>query len=673
MILKNYVQRKGYYMKEKFRKKSYNFKNNIILILLILGGIFNDFALRALTVGGAFYWKPIVASIAMIIFISIIALFLSYKNRNYVYGILSIVFSLISGMNYLYYQHYNSFLSFSLVNQLTQVKEMGDAIAKTLDFKVLIFAIPPITLIYTIRKLNKIGFFEKIESTRKKTEIVRPLVIGTALLTLVYTTLTSTDLSRLVKQWNRPYIVEQLGIYSFTTADLFKNISSQKLPTFEEDEIVTVLEDLIDENLDQQTENQYTNIFKGRDVYVIHYESAQTFAMDLEFQDGPVTPFLNQMAQEGLFFNNFYPQHSVGTSSDSEFTFSTSLLPINNGTVFMTHANRDYETIQKLLKREGYYVFSMHGNNGDFWNRNIMHNTLGYDRFFSKSDYIIDEEIGLGLSDKSFFRQSIEKIKEIKEEEDRPIMAKLITLTHHYPFDDVEKYGEFDVGHLEGTDIGNYLKSYHYADQALESFIEGLDEEGLLENAVVVLYGDHHAKISKADYEKLYNYNEEIDGYYSKDDEEYVAIEGAFQRQLRRTPLIIWSKDQLVNGVVDTPTGMVDVLPTLGNMLGIFNPYQLGNDIMTVENNTVIFPDGSWIDDKSYYSASSTTLYDLATNEEEIVEEPDLIAESQLAEDKIQLSNNIIQSNLIKTFNVLIAKNKVKRPIEITPTEIEAM
>src|SRR5699024_2615916 len=258
----------------------------------------------------------------------------------------------------------------------------------------------------------------------------------------------STDLSRLAKQWNRPYIVEQLGIYSFTTADLFKNVRTQKLPKFEEAEVESILDDLVAENTNSQNKNPYTDIFKGKDIYVIHYESAQTFAMDLEFEDGPVTPFLNKMASQGLFFDNFYPQHSVGTSSDSEFTFSTSLLPINNGTVFMTHDDRDYETIQKLLKKDGYYTMSMHGNKGDFWKRDMMYQALGYDKFINKEDYIIDDEIGLGLSNISFFDQSIEKIKEIKEQDDRPIMTNLITLTNHYPFDDVDKYGEFTAGHL---------------------------------------------------------------------------------------------------------------------------------------------------------------------------------------------------------------------------------
>lgn len=636
------------------------FKKNIIFIVLILGAIFNDILLRKMTVGGISYWKPILTTIPMIIFISLLALFLSYRRRNYLYVTLSVFFGLLNGMNYIYYKHYSSFLSFSLLKQVSQVKGVADSVVKTLDFKILLFFIPTIILVAVIKRLKKKNFFIKAEQNRSRLEFVPPVVIGVVILSFVFTTLTNTDKSRIVKQWNRPYLVEQLGIYSYTTADFVKNIASSSVPEMKTEEATVLLEDLVEKNIDKQKENEYTNIFEGKDVYVIHYESAESFAMDQEFEDGPVTPFLNKMASEGLNFENFYSQQSVGTSSDSEFTFNTSLLPINNGTVFMTHADRNYVSIEKLLKNKGYYTMSMHGNNGDFWNRNIMHESLGYNRFFSKDDYNIDEEIGLGLSDASFFRQSIEKIKQVKEEQQKPVLSTLITLSNHYPFDDVEKYPEFNVGHLEGTDIGNYLKSYHYADTALQSFVEGMDKEGLLENAVIVLYGDHLAKISNSDYSKTFNYNEETGEYYTKDDEEYTAIEGTFKKELTKTPFIIWSKDKKLSKTIDMPMGMVDALPTIGNMLGIFNPYQLGNDIMSVKDNTVVFPDGSWLNNNHFYSVSESKLY--AFDSDKVIENPSLLVTNENIDKKIDLSNKIIQNDLIRFFNGLLANQKVLTP-----------
>ena len=642
-------------------------KNNIILILLITGAIVSDILLRAMTTGFTLYWKPIATSISMIILFSILSFFLAYKRRNLYYVVLSTVIGLVTAANFLYYRFYNSFISLSIFEQIKQLDDLGEGVSRSImDVRIILFAIPTIILVLVIRKLNKVDYFEERESYRIKGEMFRAFSIGALLLTLVASTLTSTDMSRITKQWNRPYLVEQLGIYSYTVADFVKNAFTPKITTLPEEEVDFVLSDLVDDNIDSLKKNDYKDIFKGKDIYVIHYESAQSFAMDVEMPDGPVTPFLNKLASQGLHFSNFYPQHSVGTSSDTEFTFNTSLLPINDGTVFITHTDREYISLPKMLKNEGYNTISMHGNNGDFWNRNVMHRSLGFNKFFSQKDYEIDEVIGLGLSDISFFRQSIEKIKEIKEYDESPIMATMITLTNHYPFDDIEKYGEFNLGYLEGTGIGNYLKSYHYADSALEAFFIGMEEEGLLDNAVVVIYGDHHAKISKDDYKKLYNYDEESDTYFTEEDPRYIEIDTVFSKELKRTPFIIWSKDYNLAKEIDTPMGMVDALPTISNMFGVFNPYQLGTDIMSVENNTVIFPNEDWINEDVYYTASNEEYYSLESHE--LIEDEDLINTNQDVEHKILLSNNIIQNNLIKYYNGVLAQNN--KPVRIIEDNI---
>lgn len=653
----------------KIKKYTFNkLKNNSILILLILSGISSDLLLRSMTTGFTLYWKPIFTSISVIILISAVSLFLPHKLRNKFFVVWSTIFGVINGLNFLYYKFYNSFLSLSLFEQIKQLSDLGDGISKSiLDVRVLLFTLPTIILLIAIKKLNKINFFDEIEAYRSKGEVFRAFSIGAILLALIASTLTSTDLSRLVKQWNRPYLVEQLGIYTYTVADFVKNTFTPKITTLPEEEVDFVLSDLIEENTNARVDNEYKDIFKGKDIFVIHYESAQSFVMDVEMPDGPVTPFLNKLASEGLFYSNFYPQHSVGTSSDTEFTFNTSLLPINDGTVFITHTDREYITLPKMLKDEGYNTISMHGNNGDFWNRNVMHRSLGFNKFFSQLDYEIDEEIGLGLSDMSFFRQSIEKIKEIKEYDDSPIMATLITLTNHYPFDDTELFEEFNTGHLEETKMANYLKSYHYADSALESFINSMDEEGLLDNAVVVIYGDHHANISKTDYEKFYNYNEELDTYYTSEDPEYVKIDAVLNKELKKTPFIIWSKDHDIAKEIDTPMGMVDALPTISNMFGVFNPYQLGKDIMSVENNTVIFPNEDWINEDVFYTASNSKYYNLETHEL-IEEEEALQLANEDIEHRILISNNIIQNNLIKYYEGVLAQNN--KHIEVIADDI---
>ena len=133
---------------------------------------------------------------------------------------------------------------------------------------------------------------------------------------------------------------------------------------------------------------------------------------------------------------------------------------------------------------------------------------------------------------------------------------------------------------MEGTKLGNYFKSAHYADEALGELFTQLDESGLLDNTVVVIYGDHDARLPKREYNYMYNYNKETNSMYDKENEKYKEYD-SYQYELgRKVPFIIWTKDMKnskLNIEVKDVMGMYDVMPTLGNMLGFYNKYQLGH------------------------------------------------------------------------------------------------
>ncbi len=296
----------------------------------------------------------------------------------------------------------------------------------------------------------------------------------------------------------------------------------------------------------------------------------------------------------------------------------------------------------------------MHGNNGDFWNRNVMHKNLGYNKFYSQSSYNIDEKIGLGLSDKSFFRQSILKIKNIVVKKNKPFYGTMIMLSNHTPFDDVEKYGEYKVTktiegieypYLEETTLGNYFKSVHYSDSAIGEFITGLDQEGLLENTVVVIYGDHDARLSRKEYNLMYNYDNLNDSVLDKDDPNYDEFDWYDYELNRKIPFIIWTKDNKIKKEVSTAMGTIDVLPTLGNMLGVYSQYQLGNDVMGLTDNTVIFPNENFLTNNVYYNSSKEEFKAISDNaiSDEYIQE-----RTNLSDKLLKVSNDAIVFDLFK-------------------------
>lgn len=648
-------------------------KTNVLFFTFVITSLINGTLLRVLTVRNIFDISPILADLAVILLIGALGYLFKPKNQFKYFMTVSVIFTIICVGNSIYYNNFLSFLSFSLLKTSSQLVGVTDAVVENvMETKDFIYLFQIVAMLFVNRYLKKKKYYEKVSKIEiGKERFLNTLVGGLIVLGFFISTLSSTDIGRLNKQWNRNLIMIKFGTYTYQLNDLFATLKSKITPLVGYDEAARAFREEFDEENEYET-NKYTDIFKGKNVIAIHAESIQNFLLDTSFNGEYVTPNLRRLATEGLYFSNFYAEESVGTSSDSEFTYATSLLPASSGTVFVNYFDRDYVTIQKLLKEQGYYVFSMHGNNCAFWNRSSAHKSLGYDDFYChKNAYDIDETIGLGLSDKSFFRQSTDIISKIRQEHSK-FYGTLIMLSNHTPFnDDGEAYSDFDVTYkytelneetgeleekvapyMEGTKLGYYFKSAHYADEALGEFITNLDEQGLLENTVLVIYGDHDAKLKKTEYKRFYNYDPKTDDLISEDDPNYVDVDYYSYELNRSVPLIIWTKDHKYQEEIDTSMGMIDVLPTLGNMLGIRNEYALGTDIFSLkegEENVVVFPDGNWLTNKMYYSRSKgegKLLDPSYTVSAEYIND-----NNEYADKVISISDSIIVHDLIKKVN----------------------
>ncbi len=648
------------------------FKNNTLFLVFILVNVANAYALRIFcmhSIDNYLSWKAILADSIVTIFIGAFGYLIKPKNRFIYYFGFTAFLTAICIINSVYYTFYTSFASISMLSLTQYIGDVGDAVVENvLQLKDLFYLIGPAILIIVHLRLKKKNYYKRVElksDRRKKT--IKTIVVDALLLVIFLITLSSLDISRFTKQWNKEYIVMRFGIYIYQFNDVFTSIQPKINSMFGYDKAKKNFNDYFETSDSMDGENEFTNIFEGKNVIVIHGESMMTNVIGLKFNDQEVTPTLNRLASEGMFFSNFYSQVSVGTSSDTELTFNTSLMPTKSGTAFVSYSDRSYIGIPKLLNEKGYYTFSMHANNADFWNRRAMHKALGYQRFFSKSDYEVLKEntIGLGLSDKSFFEQSVEKIKKVNEENEK-WYGLLIMLSNHTPFSEVEKYGEFPVdmketivnedgstdevvhNYMEGTKLGNYFKSVHYADSALNEFLEKMDEEGLLDNTVFILYGDHDARLPKKDYNLLYNYDKEIDSVLPLDDPNYKAYD-SYQYELgRKVPFIIWTKDSKgtnLNFENKNVMGMYDAVATLGNMLGFKNKYTLGHDIYNIkENNIVVFPNGNWMTNKMYYNSQKEEYLPLS---EEAISEEEIAKNTDYTNNLLDISNDIIVFDLL--------------------------
>lgn len=336
----------------------------------------------------------------------------------------------------------------------------------------------------------------------------------------------------------------------------------------------------------RQEQNGFTRLGKGLNLIIIQVESLQNFVIGRRINGREITPNLNRLAEKGIYFDRIYDQTAAGNTSDATFLANCSLYPSSRGAVSFLYPQDSFQCLPRILRKYGYSTATMHAYDKTYWNRETFEKTEGFAHQFYGDTYVMTDRLGWGLSDHAFFAQSMGKIKKLHP----PFFAYLTTLTSHTPFDDVTpEIDDFPVGNLGGRIIDNYIRAMHYVDGAIGSFLLELDRYNLTSNTVIVIFGDHRARLPEED----------------------IRMAGVHDMsETRKIPLIIaFPGANLKSHVIG---GLIDVAPTLLNILGIDSSetFFMGRDLLKKANaregGFVIFRDGSSIsDDKTIDGAAA--------------------------------------------------------------------
>lgn len=644
-------------------------------ILCLIGTMF----VRKFTIGTFFALKPILTDLGIILIIGSIGYFIKPKNQFKYYFTWTIIFCILFMLSSIYYRFFTSFSSIGELATVGQTETVTGSIFDRLQFVDVMYIFIPVIFYLIHKKLLSSTYYyfvDKIEKGKKM--VVSTILVGVLCLSYSFGVATNTDYSRLSKQWNRLYIVERFGIITYQFNDLIQFLTPKINSLFGVENAQELFTEYFS-NKEETGKNKYTGVLKGKNIVFIHMESLQTFLMDLEFNGQEVTPNVNKIAKEGMFFSNFYPQVSTGTSSDTEFTLLSGLMPAASGTVFVSYYDRNYNTLPKILKKNGYYTYSMHGNLISMWNRNKAHPSLGYEgMYFSESfEWGPEDKINLGINDRLFFEQAMPILEGI-EQNNQNYMGTIITLSNHSPFKLASYHSNLDLtSHYVGTDefglpveihkdylsstpVGEYIKSANYSDMALGDFIEYVKKSKYFNDTVFVFYGDHDAKLSRNEINYLKNLNPETGETYIEGDENYVEYDYYAHELNKKTPLIIWTKNKelksIFKGEVTYTMGMYNVQATILNMFGLSNKYNVGEDIFSVKNdNLVVFPNGNILTDKMYYNNSTGEYARIEKGkldrDKKDLDETYIKKLTDLGEKRLEVSNSIIVYDLLDRLN----------------------
>lgn len=547
-------------------------------LLLILS---SDSSFKGLNFYNIFFSVP-----PFLVYISFTCIFLSisllFKNKGQCISllILNIIFTIIVIGDLWYFRSNSSFLTFHMINYTANLKNLSDSVFAMFRWVDLLFLLDlPILIFFMIKKVNK----NKPYDFKKRLSTFLILLI----LPSLYLTYNHFKVDVYKKGFREQYLffttwtqnqnmfnLMPIGYHAVDGYNFYMDNKSHALSESQKTEI----DNFFKEKAEILPDNKYKGIYKDKNIITLQVESLENFVINQKVDGKEITPTLNKLLQNSIYFNNFIEQTNGGTTSDGEFLNNTSLFPVRRGSTFFRYPSNTYSaSLPILLQNHGYNTQAIHPDMGSYWNWLPALSAIGFEECIDEGSFKLDETIGLGLSDSCFLKQLIPFVSN----KEKPFYNFSITLSSHSPFVMPDNLKTLKVsGDLKGTELGNYYESIHYTDAAIGAFIEELDNMDMLSDTIILIYGDHEGphKFAKDKINSIANCPD-----YAKENHYEV-------------PFIIYDKESK-GEIIETLGGQVDILPTLSYLVGIdekeYVYTSMGRNLLNTNRDFTILYDGT--------------------------------------------------------------------------------
>ncbi|MDE5708147.1 MAG: sulfatase-like hydrolase/transferase [Alistipes sp.] len=214
-------------------------------------------------------------------------------------------------------------------------------------------------------------------------------------------------------------------------------------------------------------------------VVLIILESFARTIMEAEVDGEPVMPYMRQLREEGLWFENFFA-NSFRTDRGEVAIMSGFPAQTRISIMKLPAKSRDLPSLARSLDREGYATRFVYGGDLNFTNQASYMYATGWRQLFWQKDFAFDAPTSKwGYDDRTMCDWFGEQVIEWSAE-GGPFLAGLLTLSSHAPFD--VPYDKFE---------DRVLNAMAFADECVGRMIERWKASPAWDDLLVVLVADH--------------------------------------------------------------------------------------------------------------------------------------------------------------------------------------
>lgn len=558
-------------------------------------------------------WTTWFKEIPFVLLIFCLIEWFATKRKIAIYMVVNLLITVLFFSLIVYHNHFGIIATSQVIGQAKQVGAVKKSIFAVIHPQYMLIFLDIIIISWVMFRRKKALAWKKSMSRRSNRKVVAALFCISFAICMMNIFPNSASMNENVQ-------AEQMGILNYEAYNLLADDEEEQI------DLSQITQSAIDQTkgITPQSNPALFGAAKGKNLIILQMESFQNFLINLSIDGQEITPNMNKLVTSSLYFPRFYQQVGQGNTSDAEFIVNTSFYVPPNGAATEMYAPKELPSLPKLLQAQGYDTATFHTNDVEFWNRGELYKALGFDRYYDKSWFGEEDTVFYGASDEVLYKKTSEELARM-DQSSQPFYSHVISMSSHNPFSIPEnKYKMTLPERFEGTLVGDYIRAQNYADYALGQFISELKQNGVWDNSLIVMYGDHRGL-----------------PIFSLQDEDKVLLEEILEheyteRDLINIPLIITAPGVTTPSVKEQLGGQVDILPTVSNLLGISLDHHIhfGQDLLNQSsynllpqryylptgsfvNNEELFLSGSGFEDGQHYTLSGDGNKPLQSTEDE--------------------------------------------------------
>lgn len=329
-------------------------------------------------------------------------------------------------------------------------------------------------------------------------------------------------------------------------------------------------------------------IAEGKSLLLLRVPALDKWIVGAKLAGREVTPFLNRLRERALYAPSTFDQLAGLSPEAGDYLVLASQHPPATDLATLARRGSRFVTLAGLFGARGYDTLVMHAEPEAVRARAVLHPRFG----FSRTLFVGPARGRPPASLDAFLDEAAATLERVSP----PFFAFLLAPSRP-PQEGCE---DLPLGPLEGTKVGAYLRRAAAVDRAIERFFDRLDAVGVLDEAVVILYGEREERLEVPQGERL-----RLKEVLEADALERGQI-GKATWWTSRVPLFVRLPRGEPSGVIEGVGGPIDVAPTALHLLGLPRPASFVGRVRLLENEQtmVVRQDGSAASDERVWDAA---------------------------------------------------------------------